>query len=240
MSATGAAQDAATDSLARLLAALAHQVNQPLMSISANAGAGLGWLRADPPRAEQVPALLLDIIAQSQRAGRVVQALQALGHGRPQRASVDLRPLVRDALARARAQFEAQNIAFALDLRAPDSRIDGDAGQLRQVLDHLLQNAIEALAPVQGRARLLRLALYADEDDDAVVLRLDDNGVGLADTSAAGLDALFQPLAGTKPGAIGMGLAVCRSIVEAHGGTIALRAGVPHGCSVLLRLDRGR
>lgn len=231
------ADGAALATVSQLTAAIAHEVNQPLMAISTNAGAGLRWLRREPPRVDQVSGLLQAIVAQSQRAGKIIQTLQALGQDGLQAGSVDLHALIQSTLARARPELDRHGVALALDLAAPHSRVEGDAGQLQQVLCNLVENAIEALAPVQGRARLLRISTGAHADTGGgIEVRVEDNGCGAGEP---GLDAMFEPFASSKPDGMGMGLAVCRSIVEAHGGTIRARAGAPHGCSLVFSLPGG-
>jgi len=230
------AQGARMTTVGQLTAAIAHEVNQPLMSISSNAGAGLRWLRRAPPRLDQVAHLLQDIVAQSQRAGKIIQTLQALGHKSPRFGRVDLHALVRDTLRLARGTLDRCDIALELALRAPQGRIEGDAALLQQVLVNLVDNAVESLArvhgPEQARRRLLRIGT-AQDAAGGIEVRVEDNGDGVG---AAGLDAMFEPFVSTKPDGMGMGLAVCRSIVEAHGGAIRAEAARPHGCVVVFRL----
>jgi PAS domain S-box-containing protein len=223
--------------VSQLTAAIAHEVNQPLMAISANAGAGLRWLRRDPPRADQVGGLLQEIVGQSQRAGKIIQALQALGQRSPQFGAVDLHALIRATLALARADLDRHEVGLELALRAPHSRIEGDAVQLQQVLVNLVENAIEAMAPVQGQARQLRIATAkAAGSAGWIEVRVEDNGRG---AGAPGLEAMFEPFATGKPDGMGMGLAVCRSIIEAHGGAIHAQARAPQGCSLVFSLPGG-
>jgi len=215
----------------QLTAAIAHEVNQPLMSISSNAGAGLRWLQRDTPALEKLDGLLHDIVGQSQRAGRIIQTLQALGHQSPVFRPAHLHAMIRDALALARGELERHEIRVMLDLAAEPDRIEVDAVQLQQVLANLLGNAIEAMAATAGHDRTLQVATVCVRD--GVEVQVSDNGVGGCE---AGLEAMFEPFASTKPGAIGMGLAVCRSIIEAHGGSIRAQPRAPHGCHLVFIL----
>jgi len=215
----------------QLTAAIAHEVNQPLMSISSNAGAGLRWLQRETPALEKLGDLLHEIVGQSQRAGKIIQTLQALGHRSPQFRPADLHAMIRDALALARGELDRHEITVMLDLAAGPDRVEVDAVQLQQVLANLLGNAIEAMAATSGRDRILQVATVCVRD--GVEVQVSDNGVGGFE---AGLEAMFEPFVSTKPGAIGMGLAVCRSIVEAHGGTIRAQPRAPHGCHLVFIL----
>jgi PAS domain S-box-containing protein len=229
------AHGARVATVGQLTAAIAHEVNQPLMAISSNAGAALRWLRRDPVRPEQVTGLLQEIAGQSQRAGKIIQTLQTLGHRSPQFGTVDLHALVRDTLALARAELDRHEVALELDLRAASSRIAGDAVQLQQVLVNLVDNAVEAMEAAAGRRRQLRVVTSAG--DGWIEVRVEDNGAGVED---ARLAAMFEPFVSTKPDGMGMGLAVCRSIVETHGGAIRAQARQPHGCAVMFNLPEER
>jgi PAS domain S-box-containing protein len=228
------AHGARVATVGQLTAAIAHEVNQPLMSITANAGAALRWLRRAPPALDRVAGLLQDIGGQSQRAGKIIQTLQELGHRSPQFGAVDLHALLRETLGLARADLQRHEVALELELEAGASRIDGDAVQLRQVVVNLVNNAVEAMMPVLARRRVLRIVSRCG--NGRIEVRFEDNGVGVA---ASGIDTMFEPFVSTKPDGIGMGLAVCRSIVEAHGGAIRAEAGRPYGCSVSVELPGG-
>jgi PAS domain S-box-containing protein len=225
------AHSARMTTVGQLTAAIAHEVNQPLMSISSNAGAGLRWLRRDPPRLDQVANLLQEIVGQSQRAGKIIQTLQTLGHRSPQLGAIDLDALIRDILALAQGDFDRHDVVLELDLQASHGRLEGDAAQLQQVLVNLVTNAVDAMAVTEGRERRLCLATHCG--DGRVEVRVEDNGIG---ADEPGLEAMFEPFVSNKPNGIGMGLAVCRSIIEAHGGSIQAQARQPHGCSVIFTL----
>jgi C4-dicarboxylate-specific signal transduction histidine kinase len=216
----------------QLTAAIAHEVNQPLMSISSNAGASLRWLRRDPPGLEQVNNMLGDIVAQSQRAGKIIQTLQTLAHRSPQLAPVDLHALIQHILSIAQGELERHEVALELELQAPNAWIEGDAVQLQQVLQNLISNAIEAMMPVQGRGRQLRLS-SGSAPAGGVEIRVEDNGIGVQESS---IERMFEPFASGRAEGMGMGLAICRSIVEAHGGGIHAGNREPYGCVIVFTL----
>ncbi len=228
------AHGARVATVGQLTAAIAHEVNQPLMAISSNAGAALRWLQRDAPRLDRVAALLQEIGGQSQRAGKIIQTLQGLGHRSPQFGAVDLHVLLRETLALARADLERHGVALELQLGATGCVIDGDAVQLQQVLVNLVNNAMDAMAPVLARRRVLRIASSCGEGQ--IQVQVDDNGIGVRESE---IDTMFDPFVSTKPDGMGMGLAVCRSIIEAHGGGIRAAARQPHGCSVIFSLPGG-
>ncbi len=214
----------------QLTASIAHEVNQPLMSIASDAGAALRWLDRAPADLQQARASLRDIAAQSERAGAIIAGLQALTRKAPaQLGPVDLHDTVRDILAISRVELERHHVALEMALLASPSMVMGDAVQLQQLLLNLVINAVEAMATVAGRARLLAICSRST-GDGRIAVRIDDAGVGLA--PGARSEALFEPFYTTKEHGMGMGLAICRSIVQAHHGAITAMARQPHGCSV--------
>ncbi|MFL6707345.1 MAG: ATP-binding protein [Massilia sp.] len=235
------ARVARVTTVGQLTASIAHEVNQPLMSISANAGASLRWLERSPPDIGEARAGLRDIAEQSQRAGAIIAGLQALTRkAPPMLAPVDLHQTVRDILAISRAELERNNIALELALMAVSGVVLGDAVQLQQLLLNIVINAVEAMAEVQGRARMLAICSWST-DGGRIAVRIDDAGMGWpclpdADPARDSADALFEPFYTTKPNGMGMGLAICRSIVTAHHGTVAAMPRQPHGCTVVFYL----
>lgn len=224
------ARVARINTVGQLTASIAHELNQPLMSISSNAGAGLRWLDRQPPPLEEVRASLHDIAAQSQRAGTIIAGLQALTrNAQPLLQPVDLHAGVREILEISRAELERNNIVLELALMAESGRVLGDAVQLQQVLLNLVINAVEAMTPVMGRVRLLTICSWSTATG-RLVLRIDDAGVGMV----PGTDAAdwFEPFYTTKEGGMGMGLAISRGIIAAHHGAMRASPRLPCGCSV--------
>lgn len=216
----------------QMAAVIAHEVNQPLMAISANAGAAMIGIERASLNAGRFQQLLRDIVEQSQRAGAIIQTLQAMTHRRPQPEPVDLHMVIHQVLLAMRGEFDRHHIAVELDLRDQPLMVDADTPQLQQVLANLIGNAVDAMHETEGCVRLLKIASRR-VDGDRVEVCVEDNGPG---ADAATYAQMFEPFVGTKPGGIGMGLAICRAIIEAHGGKILARGRRPHGCTVIFTI----
>jgi C4-dicarboxylate-specific signal transduction histidine kinase len=212
------ARVARVTTVGQLTSAIAHEINQPLMSISSNAGASLRWLERDPPQLDRVRSGLQEIAAQSQRAGGIIRGLRALTRKGEQESA----PL----------ELERLEVSLELGFKAHSGWVHGDAVQLQQVLLNVVVNALDAMAGVRGRAR--NLTITTASEHGMLVVRIDDTGSGIDDEGAA---KMFEPYYTTKDDGMGMGLAICRSIMEAHGGSIAAVARRPHGCSIEFRLS---
>ncbi|MFW2850766.1 sensor histidine kinase [Sphingomonas sp. TX0543] len=214
-------------SFGALTGSIAHEVNQPLAAIVASGNAGLRWLGQTPPRLDKAQAALSRIVADGNRASTIVGNLRRLARGEPpQKVAVDLNAVLRDTLSLARQEFDRRDIEVRLDLT------DGlyplaDKTQLQQVLGNLLLNAIEAIKDGQSDHRLIKLSSERIGDDAVVTIA--DCGRGL---STLDQEKLFGAFWTTKETGIGMGLTICRSIIEAHGGFISLDPNQPSGARV--------
>ena len=227
------ARVARVTTVGQLTASIAHEVSQPLMSISSNAGASLRWLERDPPQLDQVRRGLQDIAAQSQRAGGIIQGLQALTRkSTPVHEPVDLHTAIRHILSISRNELERHDVALELSLQAASGWVMGDAVQLQQVLLNIVINAIEAMSESPRQARTLAISSLSNGAGQ-IGLRVDDSGIGL-DAAMAG--HIFEAFYSTKDKGMGMGLAICRSIIEAHCGCVTAQPRLPHGCSILFTL----
>jgi PAS domain S-box-containing protein len=212
--------------LGELAASVAHEVNQPLAAMVADANACLNWLAAAPPDLESVSGALDAIVRDGYRAGEVIQRIRQLAtKGAPRKGPVDLNDVVRDVVPLMRAELLHQEISLMLDLASTLSPVLGDRVQLQQVLLNLMMNAIEAMASVTDRPRELIIRSEPD-DDDHVRVAVQDTGIGIA---ANDLDHVFSAFFTTKAGGMGMGLSISRSIVEAHGGRLWATPNRPHG-----------
>lgn len=209
-----------------LLALVAHEVNQPLSSIVTSAGAGLRWIDRAEPGLPQARAALERIARDGHRAGRVIDALRDLFTKGPQeRVSTDLNAVVHAAVAQSRAELRLHAIQLELNLSPHLPCAIGSPVQLQQAVSNLIRNAIDAMAEVRGRARVLRVATAAPRGDSLEV-SVADTGTGVPDEAR---ETIFQPFHSSKPHGMGMGLLFCRSIVEAHGGRLWVEENHPHG-----------
>jgi len=201
-------------SLAELSASVAHEVNQPLAAIMANAQACRRWLVADPPNIERAQAIVERIARSAQSAADIVSHIRALfsrtAGTRTPSALAALMDEIRELLGEELARCEVP-----LDIRvAPDlPPVAIDPVQIQQVLVNILRNAMEAMADMEANRRLI--AVQAAADQEGVRIEIIDTGPGLAEP-----DRIFEAFFTTKARGMGMGLAICRSIIEAHGGRL--------------------
>ncbi|MFC7517512.1 AAA family ATPase [Herbaspirillum sp. GCM10030257] len=210
----------------QLTASIAHEINQPLMSIVSNGGASLRWLDRNPPELGEVRAGLSEIVSEAGRAGHIIRSLHALTlNCGPVMGPVDLHDTVRHILAIARSEIERRAVSIELCLAAHAYEVLGDSVQLQQVLLNLVVNAIDAMSEVVGRARVLSISSHNVEEGQ-ILISVQDTGVGL---SAEAKERIFDPFYTTKRHGMGMGLAISRSIVDAHRGRLEASAVEPCG-----------
>jgi signal transduction histidine kinase len=212
--------------MGEMTASIAHEVNQPLAAIVANGNAGLRWLASKTPDLDEVQASLERVIADGHRASEVIGSIRAMfkkeDHGK---ARLDINELVHEILALVQGELQINRISVQTDL-APDlPEVLGDRIQLQQVILNLIMNAIEAMISVEGRARALRVS-SEQRGPDGVLMSVADSGTGIDSKT---IDRIFEPLYTTKPDGMGMGLSICRSIIQAHRGQLSASAGHPHG-----------
>lgn len=201
--------------LGELTASIAHEVNQPLAAIAANAGAGLRWLdRAEPDIAE-VRALTQRIIADAERAGQIIARVRAMvGHRAPELTPLSLNGVIEEAVQFLRHELEAHDVSLTLDLEAGLPLVLADRTQVQQLIVNLAINAMQALAGCAER----RIIVRSESGDGSVLLFVEDTGPGL---KREHLPLLFESFFSTKREGMGIGLSICRSIVEALGGAIS-------------------
>jgi PAS domain S-box-containing protein len=213
--------------MGQLSASIAHEINQPIAAIIANANAGLRWLGAPRPDLDEVGQALGRIVRDGTRAGEVIGRIRTLVKKVPPRRElfVDINQAIREVIAL--TQTETQRNAVSLHSRLADDLpfVSADRVQLQQVMINLIINAIEAMAGAGDGPRELTIVSGIDDAND-VVVEVHDTGPGLEPEK---LDRLFQSFYTTKPDGIGMGLAISRSIVEAHGGRLSATPNEPRG-----------
>lgn len=197
-----------------LTASIAHEVNQPLCGIVGNAQAALRLL--DAGDLAETRAALRDIAADGQRAGAVIARIRDLVRRVPaERSPLDANSLVREVAALTHAEMVSRCISVQLELADGLPLVVGDRVRLQQVILNLIANGADAMARTPEPAR--RLVIRTASDEEAVTLAVADAGAGVTPHD---LDRIFDTFFTTKPGGMGMGLAICRSIVQAHGGRI--------------------
>lgn len=208
--------------LGELTASIAHEVNQPLAAIATNAAAGLRWLSREEPELDEARALLGRIKADAARAAQVIDRVRSMAGGRaPQQAPVQLNEVVEEALIFLRHEFDSHGVRLSLALDPLAPVVMGDRTQLQQVAVNLIVNAVQAMEQTHPAAR--ELTIRTRPTGAGVQVEVEDAGPGLADQARV-FDSFFT----TKAAGMGMGLTICRSILEAHGGTIAA-ANAPTG-----------
>jgi PAS domain S-box-containing protein len=221
---TELARVARMNQLVAMTGSIAHEIKQPIAAIVANAKAGLRWLERTNPDVDETRAVLQAIVRDGHRVDDVVNGIRAMFKGNaPTRISVDLNKLIREVLVFAQGEHPTWPIEVHTNLDEDIPLVPGDRVQLQQVIFNLITNAIDAMDSID-RARSLRVT--SENGSDCVVLKIADTGTGIASEN---IDRIFDTFFTTKSHGMGMGLAICRSIVESHGGTVSASPGSPHG-----------
>ena len=215
--------------MGELSASIAHEINQPLAAIVTRSEAALRFLDRDNPDLGEVRDALSGIGRDGMRAGGVIRGLRALARkSGPQLTRLDLDEVIREALAFARGELQRHDVVLRTKLAAGDKPVKGDRVQLQQVLLNLIMNGVEAMKEVTERTRELTVSsTFADQT--SVLASVKDTGPGI-DPAVA--ERMFQPFFTTKPDGLGMGLSICRSIIEAHGGRLWVSPRTPQGADV--------
>ncbi|HEX6901359.1 MAG TPA: MASE1 domain-containing protein [Thermoanaerobaculia bacterium] len=203
--------------LGELSGALAHELNQPLTAILSNAQAGQRLLAREPVDLEEIREILRDIAADDRRAGEIIHRLRAMlkkGDAKP--APLDLNELARKTLGLAHSDLITRNVAVTLELSPGLPLVYGDSVQIQQVLLNLIFNACEAMSANQAGERCL-VVMSAPAGKDGVRMSVADHGTGIPPEA---IEKVFEPFFTTKEQGLGLGLPICRSLVEAHGGRL--------------------
>ncbi|MDI3561138.1 sensor histidine kinase [Bradyrhizobium sp. Arg816] len=215
-------------SIGQLSASIAHEVNQPIGATLNNASAALHWLSKEPADLEKARQALNRIFANGNRASEVIGRMRALLKKAPLRKEdVDINRAILEVIALTRGEVVKNGISVQSHLVDDLPLIQGDRVQLQQVIMNLIINAVEALSSVSDGARELVITTGKGEPGGVLVV-VRDSGPGL---SSPDLDRIFDAFYTTKPGGLGMGLSICRTIIEAHGGRLWATAAQPQGAT---------
>ncbi|HEX4409671.1 MAG TPA: PAS domain-containing protein [Xanthobacteraceae bacterium] len=205
------------DTIGAMTASIAHEIRQPLAVIVANANAGTRWLNRTEPNLQEVQDALAAIAKEGHRIDEVISSIRAMfGKDDRDAGPVDVRALIADILALVQAELRSHNVALREDLPDELPLARGERVQLQQVLLNLVMNAIEAMNAVTDRERQLTISASVKASKEIEVV-VEDTGCGIDPANA---DRIFDTFFTTKGRGMGVGLAICRSIAEAHGGRI--------------------
>jgi C4-dicarboxylate-specific signal transduction histidine kinase len=212
--------------LGELTASIAHEVNQPLAAIVTNGNATLRWLAGATPNLYEARQAVERIIKDSYRASEVIARIRAFVKKRaPRNDLVDLNEVIIEVFALAQNQARRSHVDLKWQLNNDLPPVRGDRVQLQQVILNLIVNGLEAIARSKGGARELLVTSNQDEDEN-VIVAVSDSGEGL---DPAKLESVFEAFFTTKPEGMGMGLAISRTIIEAHGGRLWASSNSPKG-----------
>jgi signal transduction histidine kinase len=198
--------------------AMAHEIKQPLTAILGNAEAAVRLLSVEPPDLGAIRECLLDVVADDLRAAKVIQRLRSLlCNAEIQRTPLDMNEVATEVLSLVRSDMQRRHVIARTDFALNLPRVAGDRIQIQQVLLSLMVNACEAMETVSEGERAITLATRLGSRDDEVEVLVCDAGTGIAEGL---LERIFDPFVTTKPNGLGLGLAICRSIIRAHAGRL--------------------
>lgn len=211
--------------MGQLVASIGHEINQPLTAIVTNSEACLRLLNQDELDLDDMRDAMSGIMQDGRRAAKVIENVRALARkSRSQPARFDLNGTVEEILVLTRSELAQHEIVVRTNLSTADRAVLADRVQLQQVVLNLVVNGIEAMSAVTNRPKVLTIS--SERTDGVVLVAVKDTGMGI-DPAAA--DRIFESLFTTKPNGMGMGLSICRSIIEAHGGRLWALPNTPHG-----------
>jgi PAS domain S-box-containing protein len=222
---TELARSAHVSRMGAMTASIAHEINQPLAAIVANASAGLRWMERSPPHLDEIRESFEQIGQEGRRAAEVIDSVRSMFKSKElAQGSVDLNQLIREVLALVEGSIQKHGIVMRTELDEALVSVTGNRVQLQQVLFNLLTNAIEAMESVPSRKMLVKSEFRNGE----VRVTVEDSGSGI---DAKDIDKIFNSFFTTKVEGMGMGLSICRSIVESHGGRLSALPGHSQGAA---------
>jgi signal transduction histidine kinase len=212
--------------IGEMSASIAHEIKQPLGAIVTNASAGLRWLAKETPNVEEAAQALKNIVGSGNRASQVVETVRAMFKKEvSNRMLVDVNDAIREVLALLRIELDEHEVLMRVTLKEGLPRVMADRVQLQQVVFNLVRNAIEAMSSTTAGARVLQLRSEATETGECIVA-IEDSGPGIEPEA---LKRIFEPFFTSKSKGMGMGLSICRSIVEGHGGRLSATSARSRG-----------
>jgi C4-dicarboxylate-specific signal transduction histidine kinase len=209
-------------------ASIAHEVNQPITAVVTNAEACLGWLDRETPDLGEARSSVKGIVTAANRVAEVVRSVRALSNkADSERAPLDINEVINEAITLVQRELLSHRVWLRTELAPVLPMVLANRVQLQQVIINLVTNGIEAMDAVTDRPRELMIRSRRDESDQ-VSISVTDSGVGI---SAEHADRLFGPFVTTKSDGMGMGLSICRSIIQAHGGCIWVEPNLIEGAA---------
>lgn len=222
--------------MAQVAASIAHEIKQPLSAIVANGSAASRWLARQPPDLEEAQACLNDVVLEGRRAGQVIDGIRAVFERTPrEKGRLDANHLIREVLTLTEPEIQRRDVAVQIKLMEDLPPLMADRIQLQQVVRNLIVNALEAMDGVTDRTRVLTIKSTVQKSKN-IVIAVEDSGNGIQPEN---LRRIFDSFFTTKPQGMGIGLAICRSIIDSHGGSLSVFQGRPHGTIFQIILPTG-
>jgi len=223
--------------LEAMMASISHEVRQPLAAIGANGGAALRFIERAPPMLERAQSALSQLVDDVHRVGAVFDSFRALfGKGYEKQEPIDVNELTLGVLQALRGELKERGITTRVELTSELPPVTGHRGQLREVIINLVQNAIDAMDAIKDDRRLLQVRT-ARHGAGSINVAVEDSGSGIDPKM---LGSIFDAFVTTKPGGMGLGLALCRMIVEGHEGQLSVSPARPRGSIFQVVLPAGR
>jgi PAS domain S-box-containing protein len=212
--------------MGEMAASIAHEINQPLVAIVASGNAAVQWLASAPPDLDKARAALKRVVDNGHHASEVIDGIRLLFKKDGQeKAPQDVNKLIREVLTVLRREVDHHGVSVRTDLFDGLSQVRANQVQLRQVIVNLIINAVDAMSTVVDRARVLRVKTEPHELNYSLIT-VEDSGIGIEPKN---IDRIFDAFYTTKPHGMGMGLSICRSIIENHGGRLSASLAHPNG-----------
>jgi len=223
--------------LGELAASIAHEVNQPLAAVTTNGTAGLRWLNREVPDIGEVRGAIERMVSETNRASEVIRRIRAMSRkSQPQNVALNFIEIINESVALVERELKRNKIVLDLSYLNEVAEVDGDRVQLQQVIINLLMNGMQAMINAKTKNRTLHLSLKNSAMGE-VLIEIQDNGPGIAPDQ---MSKLFEAFYTTKAEGMGMGLSICKSIIEAHGGRIWATSEQGEGATFHLSLPVAR